>query len=94
VKYLPHYVARNLLRFIEPLKEREDYALLLTWFDVKAEHLYWVILMICMWNKKQIDGGKPIVSRRKMIHAMRAILVGIKCNLCQRRWLLVMRSRG
>jgi hypothetical protein len=38
--------------FIEPLKERDDYALLLTWYDDK---LHWFISKICPWTQKSED---------------------------------------
>jgi hypothetical protein len=68
------YVAKNLLWFIEPLKEREEYALLLTWYDAKADHLHQFISSIRPWNKKPTDRGKPIVGGRNMLHATRAII--------------------
>ncbi|KAL3806563.1 hypothetical protein ACHAXA_011738 [Cyclostephanos tholiformis] len=57
-----YLVAKNLFWFIEPLKEREDYALLLKWYEVRAEYFWdefrrfismirhpWTVMS---WNKK------------------------------------------
>ena len=54
-----YFVAKNLLWFIEPLKERDDYALLLTWYEDRAEFcsdkLHCFISKIRPWTKKFED---------------------------------------
>lgn len=58
-------VIKNLFWFVQPLKEREDYALLLDWFEERIAFVFQpaAILEISLswipWNKKLVhDNGK------------------------------------
>ncbi len=54
-----YFVTRNLFWFIKPLKQREDFALLLDWFEARAEllkgKLRWFISTIRPWTKTSED---------------------------------------
>lgn len=49
-------VVKNLIWFIKPLKDREEYSLLITWFDDKKEHLQeqciWVAGKVFPWWRR------------------------------------------
>lgn len=58
-----YFVIKNLLWFVSPLKEREDFSKLLTWFELKAAlykgKLRGHISKICpRWTKKSKDEGE------------------------------------
>lgn len=61
-----YFVTRNLIWFIEPLKEREDFALLLDWFEARAElfkgKLRWFISTIRPWTKMSEDKVNIVLS--------------------------------
>lgn len=73
-------VLKNLLWFIDPLKEREDFALLLTWFEVRVEFfkekLHWFISMTRPWAKMSEDkeaGNKGKHHHRKLFGVVRTL---------------------
>ncbi len=83
-----YFVAKNLFWFIEPLKERDDYALLLTWYEVRAEYFWDAIrrlkeMMRHPWNKmkrgvsRRDKGGADVEGsvphKVKLVHAARAV---------------------
>ena len=79
-----YFVLKNLFWFIDPLKEREDYALLLTWLEVRVElfqeKLHWLISMIRPWTKKSKDEGKVGDHIRKMRAMATAVKAASKMN--------------
>ena len=53
-----YFVLKNLLWFIKPLQDREEYALLWAWFEDKAEwyeeKFQWVVDKMSPWRRKKV----------------------------------------